>query len=207
MRCRWLQVLLASVLSSSALADAPIDSAGARIGGYGFREVASGARPMSPEHTGWNACRMNGVGVFATRNLTPHFFLEGGVDTYFTETFPTGESVGNYDTAIDRVSGLLTAAAGARLFPEAVVSPYIQAGLGAEATRVRLPQLGLEDTAILPMGFFGVGGNLRLGERVRVGASLRVNIMGYYDDAQFQTELSPQAELATQGQFFARYTL
>jgi hypothetical protein len=98
-------------------------------------------------------------------------------------------------------------AAGARLFPTARVSPYVQLGVGAELTRVRLPALAMQDTALLPMGFFGVGADVRIGERLKLGAALRVNAMGYYDDAQFQTELAPEAELATQGQFFAAYAL
>lgn len=184
-----------------------IDGVGARVGGYGFRETADVSVMTEKSTTGWQNCRMNGIGVFATRDLDRHFFLEGAFDTYFTDQFPTGESTGNYDTPIDRVSGLMTVAGGARLFPDARVSPYVQLGVGAELTRVRLPALGLEDTAVLPMGFFGIGASLALGDRLHLGASFRVNAMGYYDDAQFQTEMQPEVELATQGQFFAAYDL
>jgi hypothetical protein len=115
--------------------------------------------------------------------------------------------MGSYDTPIDRSSALATVAVGARFLTDANLSPYLQLGLGAELTQVSLPALGLEDTALLPMGFFGVGANIRVTERTMIGASLRVNAMGYYDDAQFQAELKPEIELATQGQFYATFAL
>lgn len=195
------------LVPTSASAEPFVDTVGARVGGYGFREMASTSFMTEKSTTGWEACRMNGLGVFASRNLNKHFFAEGALDTYFTDAFPTGEAHGNYDTPIDRVSGLLTIAGGARLFPDKVVSPYVQLGVGAEVTRVRLPALGMQDTALLPFGFFGVGATVRVGEKLRLGASLRVNAMGYYDDAQFQTELKHHYELATQGQFFFSYAL
>lgn len=192
---------------ATAVAEPVVDGMGVRVGGYGFRESADASLMEEASTTGWEACRMNGLGVFATRDLDRGFFVEGAVDTYFTDQFPTGEATGDYDTPIDRVSGLLTVAAGARFFSEARVSPYVQVGVGAELTRVRLPALGLEDTAVLPMGFFGVGAAVKLGDTLSLGAALRVNVMGYYDDAQFQTELDPEVELATQGQFFAAFAL
>ena len=66
--------------------------------------------------TGWQACRMNGIGVFASRNLTRHFFVEGALATYFTDNEATvlASQDSGYDTPIDRVSGLLSVAAGAR---------------------------------------------------------------------------------------------
>lgn len=193
----------------AARAEPYIDGVGARVGGYGFREMAPANAMAEKSTTGWEACRMNGLGVFATKTLTKSkiFFAEGAIDTYFTDAFPTGESTGNYDTPIDRVSGLLTVAGGARLWPEKRFTPYVQLGIGAELTRVRLPALGMEDSALLPFGFFGVGATVRVGDKLRLGATLRVNAMGYYDDSQFQTELSPQFELATQGQFFFSYAL
>ena len=202
-----LAAVTATLFPASASAEPFIDGVGARVGGYGFREMAD-ANPMTEKTgTGWQACRMNGLGVFATRTLTTHFFVEGALDTYFTDTFPTGEAVGNYDTPIDRVSGLFTIAGGLRLWPEKIVSPYVQMGIGAEFTRVRLPALGMEDSAVLPFGFFGVGATVRIGDKLRLGATFRVNAMGYYDDAQFQTELEHHIELATQGQFFFSYAL
>ena len=200
-------LVTASLIPLTAVADPVVDELGMRVGGYGFREATDGTLMDNGSRTGWQACRMNGIGIFATRDLSRHFFAEGALDTYFTDSFPTGTATGNYDTPIDRVSGLMTVAGGARLFPDKMLSPYIQLGIGAELTRVRLPALGLEDTAVLPFGFFGMGATLRVGDRLRVGAALRVNAMGYYDDAQFQTEIERHYELAAQGQFFFNYAL
>lgn len=202
-----LVIVTASLIPLTASAEPVVDELGVRIGGYGFREATDGTAMDDGSRTGWQACRMNGLGVFASRDINKHFFAEGAFDTYFTDSFPTGTSTGNYNTPIDRVSGLLTLAGGARMFPDKIISPYVQVGIGAELTRVKLPALGLEDTAVLPFGFFGVGGVLKVGEKVRLGAALRVNIMGYYDDAQFQTEMEHEYELAAQGQFFFNYAL
>jgi hypothetical protein len=205
---RVLLLTITALVPMTASAEPVIDQVGARIGGYGFREGVDAAGQMSSE-TGWQACRMNGIGVFASRNLTRHFFLEGALDTYFTDNDAAvlGSESSSYDTPIDRVSGILSVAAGARVFPDAIVSPYVQLGLGGEVTRVRLPEVGMQDTALLPMGFFGVGANLRLGSRLRFTAVVKVNVMGYYDDAQFQDQLDAKAELATQGQFALSYQL
>jgi hypothetical protein len=199
-------VPLTSLVPSSASAEPMLESLGVRVGGYGFRE-ATPASGEEPHGTGWQACRMNGLGVFAIKGIDENFFVEAGLDTYFSDSFPTGESMGTYDTPIDRSSALLTMAAGARFYTDSLISPYIQLGLGAELTHVRLPALAMEDTALLPMAFFGTGATLRVSDRMRVGAVLRVHAMGYYDDAQFQTELKPELELATQGQFYASFLL
>ncbi len=198
----------ASALLSSqqALAESETSAMGMRVGGYGFRE-ATPASGEATTGTGWQACRMNGIGVFANTALGRRFFVEGGLDTYFTGSFPTGEAMGTYETPIDRASALLTVAAGTRFDTGTRLTPYLQLGVGAELTRVTLPALALEDTAVLPMGFFGAGANVRVTDSLQVGASFRVNAMGYYDDEQFQTELSPRAELATQGQFYASFAL
>ncbi len=201
-----LSILAFLAIPTAAVADSAPPEMGVRVGGYGFRE-ATPASGEEPSGTGWQACRMNGLGVFANRQLSKRFFVEGGLDTYFTDSFPTGESMGEYETPIDRASALLTVAAGTRFDTGTRITPYMQVGLGAEVTRVRLPALALEDTALLPMGFFGAGANIRVTPRMQVGASLRVNAMGYYEDSQFQTELSPTTELATQGQFYASFSL
>jgi hypothetical protein len=197
---------LLCLLPLSASAEPLVDNLGVRVGGYGFREAAhaSGAEPSG---TGWQACRMNGMGIFANRALDKSYFVEAGLDAYSSDSFPTGEAMDSYDTPIDRSSALLTMAAGARFYPDSLLSPYVQVGLGAELTHVALPALALEDSALLPMGFFGAGATLRVHEGAHIGAVLRVNAMGYYDDAQFQTELKPELELATQGQFYASFAL
>lgn len=56
---------------------------GFRVGGYGFKREG--------DHTpgsGWTECRMNGVGVFATRALPGPLFLEAGLDMYASADFP-----------------------------------------------------------------------------------------------------------------------
>jgi hypothetical protein len=199
-------VALSCLIPLTASAEPIVENIGVRVGGYGFRE-ATHASDQEKSGTGWQACRMNGLGLFANKSLGKNYFVEGGFDTYFTETFPTDEAMGTYDTPIDRSSALVSVAMGARFLTTSRLSPYIQMGIGAELTQVSLPALGLEDTALLPMGFFGAGVNLRVTDKTFVGASLRVNAMGYYDDAQFQTDLSPTLELATQGQFYASFAL
>jgi hypothetical protein len=190
------------VTASASLAGLAI---GGRVGGYGFREQASG----SGDRSRWDACRMNGIGVFAQKELPGPFFLEVGLDAYFSEDFPLGSSDAHsdYETPLDRLSALTTVAAGVRWFPRAIVSPYVQIGAGAEVTRVRAPELSLEDSYVLPMGFFGIGAELRAGSRLRLGANLRVNLMGYFDDDALMTRFDPQAEIAAQGQFYAKYEL
>ncbi len=203
-----LAILVTIPLSipASASAEPALESMGVRVGGYGFRE-ATQASGEEKSGTGWQACRMNGLGVFANERLSERFFVEAGLDTYITQSFPTGEAMGTYDTPIDRSSALLSLAGGARFYTDSLISPYVQVGLGAELTHVALPAIALEDTALLPLGFFGAGATLRIGDGTKVGAVLRVNAMGYYDDAQFQTELKPELELATQGQFYASFAL
>jgi hypothetical protein len=177
---------------------------GFRVGGYGFREAAEneGGRDQ------WSACRMNGMGLFGHKQIRGPFFVEGGLDAYFSEEFPIGgQEQGQYETPIDRLSSIISVAAGVRWFDKARVSPYVLAGGGIELTRVRAPELGLKDSAALPMGFFGFGADIKIGSRVRLGAAFRVNAMGYYDDSQFQTEMNPETELATPGQFDAGYAL
>ncbi len=201
-----LVTLVTLAIPLGASAEPIVENMGMRVGGYGFRE-ATQAFGDEKSGTGWQACRMNGIGVFANKSLNKRFFVEGGFDTYFADGFPTGEAMGTYNTPIDRSSALLTAAAGARFSNGTRLTPYLQVGIGAELTQVSLPALALEDTALLPMGFFGAGANIRVTDSLQVGASFRVNAMGYYDDAQFQTELSPALELATQGQFYASFAL
>jgi hypothetical protein len=205
---RGLLLLISALVPMTASAEPVIDQVGARIGGYGFREGVDATGQMGSS-TGWQACRMNGIGVFASRDLNRNFFVEGALDTYFTDNDATvlGSDSSGYDTPIDRVSGLVSVAAGARIFPDALISPYVQLGVGGEVTRVRLPEVGMQDTALLPMGFFGVGANLRLGKRLKFTTVLKVNAMGYYDDAQFQDQLDAKTELATQAQFALSYRL
>ncbi len=201
--CTVLSLL--AVESPSVHAEPVVENMGLRIGGWGYRESPAVGEEQST--TGWQAGRMNGVGLFADTKLSDPFFAEVGFDLYFADEFVVSEAMDTYDTPMDRSSGILTFAVGARFYEDAFVSPYLQLGAGVELTNVQLPVLGLEDTAVLPTGFFGVGGDVHIAEGVKIGASLRVNAMGYYDDAQFQTELDPKFGLATQMQFYAGFAL
>lgn len=183
-----------------------VESMGIRVGGYGFRE-ASSASEESASTTGWQACRMNGIGIFANKGMGKNFFLEAGFDTYFNDSLVVAESMSSYDTPLDRKSALLSVAAGARFYTDSLISPYLQLGVGAELTHVALPLLNLETSALLPLGFFGAGATINISESAKLGAVFRVNAMGYYNDSQFQTELNPEMELATQGQFYASFAL
>ena len=179
-------------------------SVGGRVGGYGFRQQSD-----SGERSRWDACRMNGIGVFAQKTLRGPLFVEAGLDSYFSEDFPVGadDSHDQYETPLDRLSALTTIAAGVRMFPRAIVSPYLQLGIGAEMTRVRAPKLDLEDSQVLPMGFFGLGAEIHASKRISLGANLRVNLMGYFKNDALMTELDAEPEIAAQGQFYAKVEL
>ena len=143
---------------------------------------------------------MNGVGLFAERSLVPFISLEVGLDAYFAHEHGGAHDHDSHD-AMDRVSTLLSAAGVVRPLPGARVSPYVQLGLGAELTRVTIATD--EESYVLPLAFFGFGGDLRLG-RARLGAVFRLHAMGHFDHA---AELSVEPELAAQVQFYAALTL
>ncbi|MSP15998.1 MAG: hypothetical protein EXR73_05200 [Myxococcales bacterium] len=199
-------VLVGLFAASPASADLVGATVGARVGGYGFRQPAT----ETGGHTGWEDCRMNGLGLFAQANFLG-LFGEAGIDTYFADAFPRSghahdASDGAADAlAMDRSSTLVSAAVGVRMFPWLPVSPYLQLGAGVELTRVSLPEAGLEDSRVLPLGFIGVGGDLKVGRRLRLGANLRVHVMGHFEHDG--STLEPEPELAAQGQFYVSYTL
>jgi hypothetical protein len=160
---------------------------GFRIGGYGFREPGFAG--------GWHDCRMNGVGVFAARSVAPLVEVEAGLDAYFAaaEEEPSEHSHG----AMDRVSTLLSVAGAVRPLPAARVSPYAQLGVGLELTRVTVE--AMESSRVLPLAFFGIGADLRVG-RARLGMVLRIHAMGHFEH---DAELTVEPELASQLQFYA----
>jgi len=172
MRLLVLSVLVAasSVASAEPIgvtseAPEPAWSVGARIGGYGFRREGNTA------FTGkWDECRMNGLGVFGQRALGEHLFIEGGFDVYFSQDFPTEPTTG--DLPIDRMSGLLTAAAGLRASATSRISGYAQLGGGLELTQVSVPydDHRISDRLAMPMGFVGIGGDIKLGAKTYLGA-------------------------------------
>jgi hypothetical protein len=219
---RTIPLLALPLLVSTAAADpaeAPASTGdpgyamGVRVGGYGFRR--EGAMNQAG---GWNECRMNGVGVFADRTLTGPLFVEAGLDTYFTVSQPAG------DLPIDRASALLSVAGGARTQLTSWLRGYVQLGAGVELTRVSVPY-GDADTIredkVLPEGFFGFGGDIKLGDKTSIGTNVRVHVMGNfeYDPTKLQMTnqwvAPPPASsvfdaspgLAAQAQFYFRRAL
>lgn len=182
-------------------------SFGARAGGYGFRNT---------QHAGlgeWDDCRMDGAGVFAQRSFTRHLFAEAGFDLYSArDATPTDEM----PAPMDRISGITTVAGGARV-PWRWVSPYVQLGVGLEVTRVRMPEHGMDDRALVPMGFFGFGAELRATEHLSLGANVRTNVMKHYihggdghthDAAEpDHSEMKGEFDAAAQGQLFLKYEI
>jgi len=188
---------------------------GARIGGYGFR------RESDPTFTGnWNECRMNGVGVFANRTLRGPLFLEAGLDTYFSSTDRQA-----MDLQIDRQSALISTAVGVREHVTSWLDGYIQLGVGVELTKLSVPYAdgnAIRADKILPEGFLGVGGEIHVADKTRIGASIRTLVMGNfnYDPARLDPNnqawtSTPTADqvfsatptLAAQAQFFVERDL
>src|SRR5262245_42518876 len=150
-------------LASRASADESPWGFGARVGGYGFREAA-------PEGgITWDDCRMNGEGIFAEHRVTPHLFLEGGLDQYFADD----------PRSMDRISTIATVAGGLRMFPGSWVSLHVQVGAGVELTRIRMDDHRRSDA--LPVGFLGLGADARLLSHLRLGLNVRLYGMGHYD--------------------------
>ncbi len=186
---------------------------GMRIGGWGFRQAQADRR------TSWDDCRMDGLGAFGERRIGKHGFVEAGLDLYFSDNFPLpAPGVQN----MERVSGLVTAAGGLRMYPTARVSPYVQLGVGVELTKVAVHQADHTNQGnfVLPSGFLGVGGDIRLGKKLRIGANIRANIMGHFphehsfelkdeghDAGDATAELEAEPEIAAQAQFYLRYEL
>lgn len=169
---------------------------GARIGGYGFRQL------NQDNNFDWFLCRMDGVGIFGTLDITDHVYAELSTDLYFAtqETMRQG---------LDRISLHTVASGGLRLFPGALITPNIHAGGGAEFTWVRV--YGNERQEIVPVGFLGIGGELNW-ERLHLGMSIRANAMQLpeYDWNSPETtpdQVAMRTEVAGQMMFSVRYTL
>jgi len=187
---------------------------GARVGGYGFR------RDEGDRRNAWDECRMNGLGVFGERKVGVAF-VETGLDLYFSESFPLPET--DTDLPIDRMSALVTAAIGLRADGPWRTSGYAQLGAGLELTRVSVPygEGSITDQMAMPVGFLGVGADLRVGDRTYLGASLRAHVMGNFEyDAQdlemqpgwtsppgADEVFDPSPDVAAQGQFYVRRDL
>ncbi len=170
---------------------------------------------------------MNGIGAFGEYALSRHAFVEAGADLYFAETFPLAPAE---QQDMDRMSGLFSVAGGLRMHPAGRVSSYVQLGVGLELTKVAMVEQGVSDSFALPVGFVGVGADIKISSRLRLGANLRAYVMGHFphdhtathdhdtigtaarhDDgvlpASEAIELSPEPEAAAQAQFYLRYAL
>jgi hypothetical protein len=209
----------AATLTAAATPPTSTYDVGFRIGGYGFRREGD---PAPGE--GWTECRMNGLGVFADRAFrgTP-LYLEAGLDGYASSTF-LAQAPANTDLPIDRISMLVSVAAGARTQLTTHIRGYVQLGGGVELTHVSVPYGSagtIRDDLALPEGFFGVGADVRIARGTYVGAMMRLLVMGNFNyDAQKlsmpnQWVAAPQPsdvfaaspDLAMQGQFYVRRDL
>jgi len=168
---------------------------GARVGGYAFRG----------EDGKWADCRMGGLGLFGTYDLTRHFFLEAGLDSY--------QAVKSEGEGMDRISVLTSVAGGLRMFPDFYATPYVQIGTGAEWTRVEI--MGERTEGLYPMAFLGIGAELNLLRSFRVGAVLRTLAMAHpkHDEHSMGPVFVPGQKAtmeyvpSSQGQFYLRYVL
>jgi hypothetical protein len=201
MRRHLLAALLLALATPLAAAD-PVDTVGARVGGYGFRTPQG----TTDVRDGWNDCRMNGVGVFARKDVGI-VNVEGGADIYFSESFPMQAQTS--DENEDRLSGLVTVAAGARIVDTGRFRALAQLGTGLELTHVKMTMdtgQVATDSRALPLGFVGVAAELRVTDRTSVGASMRTYVMGKFD-ATPACQLEVVPEVAAQGQFYLSYQL
>jgi hypothetical protein len=190
---------------------------GFRLGGYGFKREGD-----SRAGEGWTECRMNGLGIFGSRVMRGPVYLESGLDLY-TSGDDDAVATDAMDLPIDRMSGILSIAGGARTNVTSWLRAFVQVGTGVELTRVAVPYgdgKAMRDTQVLPMGFIGFGVELRYG-RTAVGMNLRTMMMGNYNYKP--TELDEQAwgvgtpneaevldaslDFAAQGQFYLRRDL
>ena len=133
---------------------------GARVGGYGFRD------PSAEDGLTWFDCRMDGVGLIGTLDLSRHLFTELSLDFYQA----TSDVVS--DANMDRLSVHTLGSLGVRMRPDAFIAPFIQIGGGAEWTRVSMLD-GPESADWFPVAFMGVGGELNISDNLKVGVGLR----------------------------------
>lgn len=221
---RTLSVVGLLLASSTALAqpsETPVVTAsagptyelGVRIGGYGFRREGD---PRPGE--GWTECRMNGLGVFGTRTLPGPLFVEAGLDMY-----SSADVTDAMDLPIDRTSGLVSAAIGARTQIASWLRGYVQLGAGIELTKVSVPygDERIRDTQALPEGFFGVGVDLKIMKGTYIGTSFRTLVMGSFDYDKSRLDpnggwvaaptsdevFAPSTGVAAQAQFYVRRDL
>lgn len=173
-------------------------SIGARIGGYGFRQLNEQGDALA-----WQACRMNGVGVYGDLELPWNAYAQLSGDFYHAIAKSMNEG-------LDRLSFLAEASLGWRLMPEALITPNIHFGGGAEWTWVSV--FGREQTRWTPVGFMGLGGEINL-ERLHFGGTIRANAMRLPDydwragGGDTERALDWRTEVAGQVLFSVRYDI
>jgi len=203
------KLAIAALVFSSSAAFADTYEMGVRIGGYGFRREGEQI---------WDECRMNGFGIFGGRRLTGPLFVEAGLDMY--GSVGTGQPM---DLPVDRASGLLSTAIGARTQVASWLRGYVQLGGGVELTSVSVPygDQRITDRKAMPEGFFGVGADLRIMRGTYAGASFRTLVMGNfsYDPQRLDTSqgwlaapssnevFDASPDVAAQFQFYVRREL
>ncbi len=189
---------------------------GARVGGWGYRREGD-PTPVQ----GWRAGRMNGVGVFGSRAVTQRLVVEIGLDLYASDTLLLASP--STDVPVDRMSGLVTTAIGARLPLASWLRGFVQIGGGLELTRVSVPygDQRIRDSRAFPAGFLGAGLDLKIARGTYLGGAFRMLAMGTFHYDRERLDMSagwvttPTADevfdatagLAAQGQFFLRHEL
>jgi hypothetical protein len=163
------KLAIAALVFSSSAAFADTYEMGVRVGGYGFRREGEQI---------WDECRMNGFGIFGGRKLTGPLFVEAGLDMY--GSVGAGQPM---DLPVDRASGLLSTAIGARTQVASWLRGYVQLGGGVELTSVSVPygDQKISERKAMPDGFFGVGLDIVFGKKTYGGASFRTHVMGNFD--------------------------
>ncbi|MEZ4459949.1 MAG: hypothetical protein R3E66_09505 [bacterium] len=203
MKAVWM-ILMMSLLAAPVLADEGTLAAsstdgqdwrvgiGARVGGYGFRQV------NDEGNIDFENCRMDGTGLFFTSEFGEHIYTELAFDFYHTTAEPTRNG-------IDRLSLHSTLAAGIKFFPGHFITPNVHFGAGAEFTKAEL--YGTKQNTIAPVGFIGVGGELNFGD-LKAGMAIRSNAMQLPEyDWTTQNDVQWHTEVAGQALFWVRYVL
>lgn len=172
-------------------------SVGARVGGYGFRQ-------LNPETNliNWENCRMNGVGIFGDFDFArTKLYSELSLDMYHAIGEPLSQG-------IDRLSFHTQGLIGYRVPLTSWLIPNIHLGGGAELTRVEIH--GKLDRRVVPVGFAGVGGEIAI-QNMRFGMAIRSNVMqlpeyGWSQNTQ-RAQMEYRTEIAGQALFSIRYVL
>lgn len=204
MKISWMLILLSLLIATPTAAQEGTVAAsaetprfwriglGARIGGYGFRQV------NDEGNLDFESCRMNGSGVFLTNELGKNVYTELAVDFYNAIAEPM-------QNGIDRISLHTTFAGGIKFFPKSLITPNVHIGGGAEWTSAEV--YGARIQTIAPVVFIGAGGEINFGD-LKAGLSIRSNAMQLPEYAwQNDKTVTWHTEVAGQALFWVRYVL